>query len=69
LLKKAKSIPKANLFAPLLPADTSKGVLLPTVSDIPRDDATSIAAYFDSFLLKEPQGEILESFVTIDTNW
>lgn len=47
----------------------SKGVLLPTVSDIPRDDAASITNYFDSFLLKEPQGEILESFVTIGTNW
>ena len=47
----------------------AKGVLLPTVSDVPRDDADSITNYFDSFLLKEPQGEILESFVTIGTNW
>jgi len=47
----------------------SKGVLLPTVSDIPRDDKASITDYFDSFCLKEPQGEILESFVTIGTNW
>ena len=47
----------------------SKGVLLPTVSDVPRDDADSITDYFDSFLLKKPQGEILESFVTIGTNW
>eukprot|EP00536_Pseudo-nitzschia_multiseries_P012988 jgi/Psemu1/261071/estExt_Genewise1Plus.C_5280010 len=47
----------------------SKGVLLPTVSDVPRDDFDSIKDYFDAFLLKEPQGKILESFVTIGTNW
>jgi uncharacterized protein (TIGR02246 family) len=46
-----------------------KGVLLPTVSDVPRDDFDSIQNYFDSFLLKKPQGEILESFVLIGTNW
>jgi len=45
------------------------GVLLPTVSDIPRTDAASITNYFDSFLLKKPQGEIMESYVTIGTNW
>eukprot|EP00536_Pseudo-nitzschia_multiseries_P005234 jgi/Psemu1/238352/estExt_Genewise1.C_950080 len=45
------------------------GVLLPTVSDVPRDDKAKIVNYFDSFLLKKPQGEILESFVTIGTNW
>merc|ERR1712003_76080 len=45
------------------------GVLLPTVSDKPRDNFSSIKNYFDSFLLKKPQGEILESFVTIGTNW
>jgi uncharacterized protein (TIGR02246 family) len=47
----------------------AKGVLLPTVSDIPRDDAAKITNYFDAFLLRKPQGEILESFVTIGTNW
>lgn len=47
----------------------AKGVLLPTVSDVPRDDFEKIKDYFDSFLLKKPQGEILESFVTIGTNW
>eukprot|EP00532_Pseudo-nitzschia_australis_P014240 CAMPEP_0168284040 /NCGR_PEP_ID=MMETSP0141_2-20121125/23277_1 /TAXON_ID=44445 /ORGANISM="Pseudo-nitzschia australis, Strain 10249 10 AB" /LENGTH=490 /DNA_ID=CAMNT_0008227983 /DNA_START=380 /DNA_END=1852 /DNA_ORIENTATION=+ len=47
----------------------SKGVLLPTVSDVPRDDFDSIKNYFDAFLLKQPQGKILESFVTIGTNW
>lgn len=45
------------------------GVLLPTVSDTPRDDFDSIKAYFDSFLLKKPQGKIMESFVSIGTNW
>eukprot|EP00957_Ditylum_brightwellii_P203210 15333676-Ditylum_brightwellii.AAC.1 len=45
------------------------GVLLPTVSDIPRTDYDSIKDYFDSFLLKKPQGEILESNVIVGTNW
>eukprot|EP00537_Pseudo-nitzschia_pungens_P007198 CAMPEP_0172366020 /NCGR_PEP_ID=MMETSP1060-20121228/13426_1 /TAXON_ID=37318 /ORGANISM="Pseudo-nitzschia pungens, Strain cf. cingulata" /LENGTH=470 /DNA_ID=CAMNT_0013089697 /DNA_START=70 /DNA_END=1482 /DNA_ORIENTATION=- len=45
------------------------GVLLPTVSDVPRDNAAKITDYFDAFLQKKPQGEILESFVTIGTNW
>jgi len=46
-----------------------EGVLLPTVSDVPRTDAASITDYFDSFLLKKPQGVILESNVMIGTNW
>lgn len=46
-----------------------EGVLLPTVSDVPRNDFDSIKNYFDAFLLKKPQGVILESFVTIGTNW
>ena len=46
-----------------------KGVLLPTVSDIPRADFSSIKNYFDAFLKMEPQGVIMESFVTIGTNW
>ena len=45
------------------------GVLLPTVSDVPRDDFSSIKDYFDAFLLKKPDGKILESFVNIGTNW
>lgn len=45
------------------------GVLLPTVSDVPRDNAAKITNYFDAFLLKKPQGVILESFVEIGTNW
>jgi uncharacterized protein (TIGR02246 family) len=46
-----------------------KGVLLPTVSDVPRTSYDSIKNYFDAFLLKKPQGVILESYVTIGTNW
>ena len=38
-----------------------KGVLLPTVSDTPRTDFTSIEDYFTKFCLLKPQGEILES--------
>ena len=45
------------------------GVLLPTVSDVPRTDYDSIKDYFDSFVLMKPQGKILESNVMIGTNW
>eukprot|EP00816_Leptocylindrus_hargravesii_P005581 CAMPEP_0196826946 /NCGR_PEP_ID=MMETSP1362-20130617/93895_1 /TAXON_ID=163516 /ORGANISM="Leptocylindrus danicus, Strain CCMP1856" /LENGTH=461 /DNA_ID=CAMNT_0042207551 /DNA_START=92 /DNA_END=1474 /DNA_ORIENTATION=- len=45
------------------------GVLLPTVSDVPRTDFNSIQDYFTSFLTKKPQGEILQSEVTIGKNW
>merc|ERR1719354_504197 len=45
------------------------GVLLPTVSDIPRSDYHSIMDYFENFLKLEPQGTILESNVLIGTNW
>ncbi|CAB9511325.1 unknown protein [Seminavis robusta] len=44
-------------------------VLLPTVSDVPRTDYDSIKDYFDNFLKLKPQGTILESFVTIGSNW
>ena len=40
-------------------------VLLPTVSDVPRTDYALIKDYFVGFLKKKPQGEILESYVTI----
>jgi uncharacterized protein (TIGR02246 family) len=40
-------------------------VLLPTVSDTPRTDYASIKDYFDAFLLKKPQGKIMESYVTV----
>ena len=45
------------------------GVLLPTVSDQLRTDFASLKDYFDAFLLKKPQGTILESNVMIGTNW
>merc|ERR1711906_45424 len=44
------------------------GVLLPTVSDTPRTDFASIEDYFVNFLKLKPQGEILESHVTIAKN-
>jgi len=44
-------------------------VLLPTVSDIPRTNYALIKDYFVGFLKKKPQGEILESNVTIGHNW
>merc|ERR1711920_683471 len=44
-------------------------VLLPTVSDVPRTDYDLIKDYFVGFLKKKPQGEILESNVTIGHNW
>jgi uncharacterized protein (TIGR02246 family) len=47
----------------------SKAVLLPTVSDVPRTDYALIKDYFVGFLKKKPQGEILESNVTIGHNW
>ena len=43
--------------------------LLPTVSDIPRTDYDSIKSYFVDFLKKEPQGTILESYVTSGPDW
>jgi len=46
-----------------------EGVLLPTVSDTPRADYSSIRAYFVDFLKKKPQGEIMDSYVTSGPNW
>ena len=45
-----------------------KAVLLPTVSDLPRNSTELIKNYFDSFLLKKPSGVILESNVKIGCN-
>ena len=45
------------------------GVLLPTVSDTPRADYGAIEDYFVNFLKLKPQGEILESYVTVGHNW
>ena len=49
----------------------TNALLLPTVSDTPRNDYASIKDYFDHFLQIKPQGEILESFVQIGDcgNW
>ena len=44
-------------------------VLLPTVSDTPRTDYATIKDYFDNFLKLKPQGEILESYVTVGDGW
>ena len=46
-----------------------KGVLLPTVSDIPRTDYAGIQDYFVHFLKLKPKGEILESNVLVGNNW
>lgn len=40
-------------------------VLLPTVSDQARTDYDSVKDYFDAFLLKKPQGKIIEGKVNI----
>ena len=44
-------------------------VLLPTVSDTPRTDFASIKDYFDGFLLKQPQGTILDGDIRIGDGW
>ena len=44
-------------------------VLLPTVSDEPRTDFESVKDYFDAFLLKKPQGKILDGKITIGDGW
>lgn len=46
-----------------------KAVLLPTVSDKARADFEGIEDYFVHFLKGKPQGEILESHVTVGHNW
>merc|ERR1712127_698341 len=45
------------------------GVLLPTVSDVPRTDHPGIVDYFANFLKGEPQGEILSGDILVGTNW
>ena len=44
-------------------------VLLPTVSDKARTTPEDIQSYFDDFLLKKPQGVILDSFVEVGDGW
>lgn len=46
-----------------------EAALLPTVSDVPRNDAAGIEDYFVHFLKNEPQGEILQGEIVIGTNW
>uniref|UniRef100_A0A7R9VN03 Calcium/calmodulin-dependent protein kinase II association-domain domain-containing protein n=1 Tax=Pseudictyota dubia TaxID=2749911 RepID=A0A7R9VN03_9STRA len=48
---------------------SKNAVLLPTVSDTPRTDYALIKDYFDAFLLKKPQGVILEGDIIIGHNW
>ena len=48
---------------------TSDAVLLPTVSDVPRDTHELIEDYFVKFLAGEPSGDIIESFVHIGHDW
>ena len=45
------------------------GTLLPTLSDRVRTDFDGIKDYFDSFLAKEPRGEILEGYIEIGDDW
>jgi uncharacterized protein (TIGR02246 family) len=48
---------------------TKSPVLLPTVSDQPRTDFDSVKDYFDAFLLKKPQGKIIDGKINIGDNW
>ncbi len=48
---------------------SKEGVLLPTVSNIPRTDRAGIVDYFTNFCKNEPQGEILSGDIIIGTNW
>ena len=48
---------------------SKEAVLLPTVSDLPRTSSDLITDYFDSFLQKQPQGEILSGDIIIGNNW
>ena len=44
-------------------------VLLPTVSDKARTNPKDIQSYFEAFLLRKPQGVILDSFVDLGDGW
>jgi len=46
-----------------------EGVLLPTLSDVPRTDVAGIKDYFVGFLSKRPTGKILEGEIYIGNNW
>jgi uncharacterized protein (TIGR02246 family) len=47
----------------------AEGVLLPTVSDTPRNTKALINDYFTAFLQKKPQGEIISGDITIGEGW
>jgi len=48
---------------------SKEAVLLPTVSDVPRTSSDLITDYFDNFLLKQPQGEIIKGDIIVGNNW
>lgn len=48
---------------------SKEAVLLPTVSDTPRTDYGLIKNYFEAFLKKKPQGEIVSGDIMIGNNW
>lgn len=48
---------------------SKEGVLLPTLSDVPRNDFESIKDYFVHFLEKKPDGKILEGEIFVGNNW
>lgn len=48
---------------------SKNSVLLPTLSDVARYDEAGIIDYFDFFLQKEPQGEILEGEAIAGNGW
>ena len=48
---------------------SKRGVLLPTVSDVPRTDYPGIKDYFTNFLKLKPQGKIESGNVIVGTNW
>jgi len=47
---------------------TSSPILLPTVSNKPRTDFDEVKDYFDTFLKKQPEGKIIESYINIGKN-
>jgi len=48
---------------------SKNGVLLPTVSNIPRNSKALITSYYVDFLKKKPQGVILSGEIFIGCNW
>ncbi|KAL7533886.1 hypothetical protein ACHAXR_011432 [Thalassiosira sp. AJA248-18] len=46
-----------------------EGVLLPTLSDVPRTDRVGTEDYFVHFLEKKPVGKIFEGDIFVGNNW